>query len=518
MAFSTKGLVSDAVLERQRNVVEEADSTAQALARTLRYTKFQLSQVFVEGPGEDLEAYRAEVDSLSELARDIEAELARASASFRSNQEAEEVDVAGVAARLPRDAVLVEYVKYSHRELEPERGVPRYMMLVVGPEGDAYITGLGEASVIDGLVQEWHTHMTRVAASGRQPNIIDLEEHNELSSLLYDAVWRPAAEHVAEAEAVILAPDGALNMLAFACLRDGGRGYLVERHRFHYASAGRDVYRLEPAEEEAMGLFALGDPDFGAVASDRVAATKAHGDSVIQVAFVTRNVRSACSELSEIEVTPLPGTRRELELIAEAWEQATVEPVLTCYGEEASEEYFKAEAPGKRVIHLATHGYFLGGACRPEEVGAEYVGENPLLLSGLFFAGANLHGEGAESAGADDGILTAYEVSGMDLKGAELVVLSACETGLGEVAEGEGVYGLRRAFQMAGARTVVSALWPVSDEATADLMGRIYLNQKSGPATTLRQAQLESIREQRESGIPDHPFTWAAFVAVGGWD
>jgi CHAT domain-containing protein/tetratricopeptide (TPR) repeat protein len=515
---STKGLVSDVVLERQRSVVDEADSTTQALARTLRYTKFQLSQVFVEGPGEDLEAYRSEVDSLSGLARDLEAELARASASFRLRQEAGKVDAAGVAARLPENAVLVEYVRYNHRELKPGRLIPRYVMLVLRPAGDAFITALGDASEIDGLVQDWHGHMMRVAESGSEPTIIDLTEHDELSRRLYDVVWRPAAELAGGAGAIIVAPDGALNTLAFGCLRDGGSEYLIEKHRFHYASAGRHVFRPEPAGGEAMGLFALGDPDFGAVASERVAAARASGDSVVQVAFATRNVRSACSELGDVEVTPLPGTRREVELIAGAWERATVEPVIACYGEEASEERFKAEAPGRRVIHLATHGYFLGGACRPEDVGADYVGENPLLLSGLFFAGANLHGAGADSAGADDGILTAYEVSGMNLDGAELVVLSACETGLGEVAEGEGVYGLRRAFQMAGAQTVVSALWPVSDKATADLMGRLYLEPEGGPAGTLREAQLESIRALREDGLPDHPFTWAAFIAVGGWE
>ena len=106
-----------------------------------------------------------------------------------------------------------------------------------------------------------------------------------------------------------------------------------------------------------------------------------------------------------------------------------------------------------------------------------YTGENPLLLSGLFLAGGNLHGQGADTAGLEDGILTAYEVSAMDFSGVELVVLSACETGLGMIQEGEGVYGLRRAFQMGGARTVISALWPVSDKWTTDLMSGLYNRQ-----------------------------------------
>jgi CHAT domain-containing protein len=110
-----------------------------------------------------------------------------------------------------------------------------------------------------------------------------------------------------------------------------------------------------------------------------------------------------------------------------------------------------------------------------------------------------------------------YEVSAMDLKGTELVVLSACETGLGEVAEGEGVYGLRRAFQMAGARTVVSALWPVSDQATAEMMSSLYARDDESLPDAMRRVQLEKISELRSEGSVDHPFTWGAFIALGDW-
>jgi CHAT domain-containing protein len=199
------------------------------------------------------------------------------------------------------------------------------------------------------------------------------------------------------------------------------------------------------------------------------------------------------------------------------------EPADIYLGRDAGEDRFKSEAPGKRVIHLATHGYFLGGACQPEQQDREfasdmaYVGENPLLLSGLFLAGANLHGEGADSLAAEDGILTAFEISAMDLTGTRMVVLSACETGLGRVEEGEGVYGLRRAFQMAGARSVISALWTVSDEATADMMSQLYERQEESIPETMRRIQLEKIRELRLAGQPDHPYIWAGFIAMGDW-
>ena len=118
---------------------------------------------------------------------------------------------------------------------------------------------------------------------------------------------------------------------------------------------------------------------------------------------------------------------------------------------------------------------------------------------------------------AEDGILTAYEVSAMDLAGTDIVVLSACETGLGKVEEGEGVYGLRRAFQMAGARTVISALWPVSDKETAELMGDLYGRVGESIPETMQRIQKSRIAAIRENNGVDHPYTWAAFLALGDW-
>jgi CHAT domain-containing protein/Tfp pilus assembly protein PilF len=514
--FASKGQVSDGIFEQRRSLISETDAATLELAEDLRIAKFRLSKLFVEGPDEDRDAYRTKVDSLAGVANDLEADLWRRSASFRENRERQEVDGPRIADALPQGAVLIEYVRYDSQEIAPERLVPRYMAIVLKPDGAVVVVDLGEADSIDILVGKWRDHMLRVASSGRSPTIIEQEEYDRLSGDLYDKVWKPLEPHATGKGIVFLAPDGALNLVAFAGLKTPDGEYLVEKHTLHYLSAGRDLVRLEHRGSPSVGLLALGDPNYGAKASDRLAALSEPPDSVLQVAFRTRNLRSSCGALNEIKVSPLPGTRREVELISKRWEETTFEPVVDCYGDDASEERFKAEAPGKRVIHLATHGYFLGGACLGEEAGDIYVGENPLLLSGLLFAGANLHGEGADSVGAEDGILTAYEVSALDLEGTELVVLSACETGLGEITQGEGVYGLRRAFQMAGARTVVSALWPVS-EATVEMMGRLYARRDENLPEAMRRVQLERIKELRAGGGIDHPFTWGAFIAVGDW-
>ncbi len=515
--ISSKGQVSDGIFERRRDLVEETDSTTLAIADRLRNVKVYLSQLYVRGPGEDIGDHRARLDSLGTIANALEADLARQSASFRRRREAETVGPEKLASLLPEGSGLLEFLRYDYMELPNETPVGRYLVLVLRPDEEPALVDLGGAERIDAAVEKWRAHLLRLAESGRLPNIVDQQEYERLSRDLYAAVWKPVERYIEGSRTVFVAPDGALNLIAFAGLEARAGEYLIERHALHYLSAGRDLARLEYEPEQALGLFALGDPDYGASATNRVAAMPAPEDSVIQVAFATRNLRSGCGALSDMEVPSLPGTRREVELVSRSWEENTVEPVVTCFGLEASEEFFKAEAPGKRVIHLATHGYFLGGACRPDSAGTDYVGENPLLLSGLFLAGANLHGDGADSLGADDGILTAYEVSAMDLKGTGLVVLSACETGLGEVAQGEGVYGLRRAFQMAGARTVVSALWPVSDEATADMMGGLYTRGDTPLPDTMRRIQLEKIEALRSERNIDHVFTWGAFIGVGDW-
>lgn len=143
---------------------------------------------------------------------------------------------------------------------------------------------------------------------------------------------------------------------------------------------------------------------------------------------------------------------------------------------------------------------------------------SPLLLSGLALAGAN-HRDSA-AAGEEDGVLTAEEIAGLDLTGVEWAVLSACDTGVGEIQAGEGVFGLRRAIQVAGVRTVIMSLWPVDDQATRRWMAALYhgrLMLQQDTATAVREAALSELRARREAKESAHPFYWAAFVAAGDW-
>jgi len=221
-------------------------------------------------------------------------------------------------------------------------------------------------------------------------------------------------------------------------------------------------------------------------------------------------------------------------------------PVVLC-GMNASESTVKAHAGEASVLHVATHGFFLTGSCpsatsraraiggielEDEESGAApgpiapgapagstiSAGEHPLRLSGLALAGANAR----ETAlpGTDDGILTAEEITALDLSSVQWAVLSACDTGVGDVRAGEGVFGLRRAFQIAGAKTIIMSLWSVDDQSTREWMERLYaarLQQGVDTAQAVHDATVGVLRDRRARGESTHPFYWAAFLAAGDW-
>jgi len=241
-------------------------------------------------------------------------------------------------------------------------------------------------------------------------------------------------------------------------------------------------------------------------------------------------LRGACGDLPSLHFEPLGETRREVRDIARLW---TDSPARVLESREATEREFKRAAPGKLVLHLATHGFFLSNECDPAVASGRGVGGlavaprnhpgleaagNPLLLSGLALAGANRRATLA--ANDEDGILTAEEVASLDLDGVDWAVLSACDTGLGEFTKGEGVFGLRRAFQIAGAHTVIMSLWSVEDAATRHWMRALYtgrLKQQLSTADAVSQAGLTVLRARRAAKQSTHPFYWGGFVAAGEW-
>jgi hypothetical protein len=351
--------------------------------------------------------------------------------------------------------------------------------------------------------------------------------------------------------------------VSFAALPVENGRYLIDTGpSFHYLAAERDLVDLDLDPPAGNDLLALGDPDFDHDAVERAgpAAPAGRVPPAAEPAF--RGARSSCGEFTTLRFTPLHAAGQEVERIADLWRaqgrpfirMSGHEPetrdggtdadargtpsALVLSGTEANERAFKENAPGKRIVHLATHAFFLGDACAPATTrpGGDSVsrrppgglppddgpppagGDSPLLLSGIALAGANSRADAPP--GEEDGILTAEEIAALHLEGTEWAVLSACNTGSGVIQPGEGVLGLRRAFQTAGARTVIMSLWPVDDRATSAWMSALYdehLVQKRTTLDATRAATGRVLRDRREKGLSTHPYFWAGFVAAGDW-
>jgi CHAT domain-containing protein/tetratricopeptide (TPR) repeat protein len=492
-----------------------------------------------------IEARRRQIQELTEQKEELERALSRKSVAFRQEQAARHLGPKELQAALPADAALIDFLEYSHRSPTPgkkgKKGgwqserrltafvVRRYSLVRIdlGPAGP-----LGEA------LQRW-----RLALQRRFRTEGDVQLAAEVRRL----VWRPLEPHVSGARLVLVSPDGALTRVPLVALPGSKKGsYLLE----DLALAVVPVPQLLPellvprpgARQPEPSLVLVGDVRYDAA-----------GGNAAAVADSRTAPRRGANGL--FHWSALPNTGAEVAAIAAAFRRQNVRAAVRLLQQgQATEAAVRQAAPAHRYLHFATHGYFAPKELRSALADVSHgqvpvasnlferrgvAGFHPGLLSGLVLAGANR----PVDPGNDDGILTALEVEAMDLSAVELAVLSACETGLGEEAGGEGLLGLQRAFQLAGARAVVAGLWQVDDAATRKLMTAFYRNlweKKLPRLEALRQAQLRMLQEgdawMQEEGIERGmvdvrvprerlpiedgrlaPYYWAAFSLSGDW-
>jgi CHAT domain-containing protein len=458
----------------------------------------QFSTLIFRGPGNrSLADYRQRLDALVGEQERLQAELSTRSALHRQAVTPITLDV--VRRSLPADAVLVEWFRYSpfvpKAKGDARWGAARYVVYVLKHDGEPVAIDLGAAQPIDDLVAEFRTASSDSASDYFQ----------EVGKELYQKLIKPLHPHLAQNKRLLLSPDGALNLAPFAALQDERGEYLLQQFELTHLTSGRDLPRMAAESSPRGDAVVLADPDYGQPPS---------GGPPVDADL--KPSRSADLDRSGLVFTPLGGTAAEATQL-QALLQLDKQNVLT---KDRATEARLRQLHGPRILHMATHGFFLNdrqatASLKSLGFGSEALplslGENPLLRSGLALAGANTRHSGA----TDDGILTAAEAAQLDLLGTGLVVLSACKTGVGTVQNGEGVYGLRRALVLAGAQTQIVSLWKVSDEATQELMIDYYrrLLKGEGRSGALREAQAMMIAKPARQ----HPYYWAAFIAIGDW-
>jgi len=518
----SRGILLEEIASRRRLIRDLDDPDLEILARAALEARSRLANLYLRGPeSEDQARFRERLEAAARGKEEAEAALAEASASFREETRSGGLDA--VRDRIPDDAALVAYVRYPGGS-RVQDAVPTYAVFgVSGPSGDPWYVDLGPAAAIDARVREWRE---AVAASGVPAGPLAREAEARVRSAgaaLREAVLDPIAGHLASARRVLVVPDGTLHMVNLAALPDSSGGYLVESDPlFHQLPSERSLLREAPAPSGKPTLLAIGGPAFDLEvrprhpAADLVAAGRPN--------IPQRGADLDCDEYLELEFQRLPEAEKESREVAKLWRGGNRGAADVLTGAEATESAFKAAAPRHSVLHLATHGYFLDPDCARTANDAPAGGErwgnaagDPLLLSGLALAGANRH---TSATGGDDGILSAEEIATLDLRGVIWAVLSACDTGRGASVPGEGVFGLQRAFQTAGARTVIMSLWPVDDRTTREWMETLYRARwQNGleTAEAVREAARSLLRERRERNASTSPIGWGAFIAAGDW-
>jgi tetratricopeptide (TPR) repeat protein len=547
----------------EERLARDQPELAPTLARLAQVRGLLANLAFQSPAARQADAWREQLNRLREAKEDLEADLTRRSAGYRAQKQAERLNSAEVAAALPARTALVDFLEYTH--FTPTQGGKgpfqserRLLAFVLRRARPVATVSLGQARTIDESVRTWRRALDSRRGGALQTAAAELGRR----------LWEPLKPHLGDARTILIAPDGLLSFFPFAALPGSKSGsYLIEDLAIAYIASGRHAVQAlaEPTALAGRGLLAVGDVDFQADPGQSVPSARTE----LGVRVIAQRTG----------FKPLPGTgpeaRRACALFQAAFADQPAE-VLTRVGPTEAEIKRRIDGGHLRVVHLGTHGFFesparvaaLRASALPEHAFALTVEPNkpgesdadfaltPLLRSGVVLAGggrepdAGLPDLSSDAPAREDGILTAEEVHSLDLRGTELVVLSACETGLGVSEYGQGVLGLQRAFQAAGARATVASLWKVDDTATTVLMEQFYTNlwvKKLTKLEALRQAQLAVLNDPglvtkrraelaKERGIgetavkvPDggrvgtpnsrdarsDPSLWAAFVLSG---
>jgi CHAT domain-containing protein/tetratricopeptide (TPR) repeat protein len=508
-----KGLLAEiSAARRERVLAERFPELGGALAE-LSTARREIAEQALRGPTrrgmEEADELKLRLSELADRRDALEDQITDALPEDALALDLDRVDVGSVVASLPHDAALVEFVRYNGAERQRSRGAARYAAFVAlaGRSDEVRMVDLGDAARVAQLVQDFRA---AIVPGEALRDMVRTKRGSEpvgervAGGALRAAVLDPLDAELDGRTRLIVAPDGELYSVPFEVLPAQGGGRLIDSYHFSYVDTGRDVLTFANPPEPPEGgpaVVAAPDYDLGRLPTDKASALA-------------------------MRFEPLAGTRREGEIVGE---RLGTRPLM---GADALERTVRGlEAPS--ILHLATHGFFIANpmwdvdsgvamSLRLITVGAAATPlppdprrwenlDDPLVRCGLALAGANVALRGGEAPPeAEDGLLNGQDILDMNLLGTELVVASACDTGLGDLSAGEGVFGLRRAFTHAGARTLVMSLWKVPDGATQRLMETFYtrLAEGKGCAEALRCAQLEFAAE-----LP--PSDWGAFICHG---
>jgi CHAT domain-containing protein/tetratricopeptide (TPR) repeat protein len=521
VAAASRMLVLDAEIERQRILSATKDPRLSARAGRLKAARERFAYLLVRNEGargsrsDPIEGARREL-------RDAEREMIAKLPQLLPGTAASRVSLAALRRGLPAGAALVAFFQYRRGGAGDA-----YTAFVLGRSGPPHVVSLGPAVEIDWRIQQWREAL--LSSHG------DAVSRRRAGEALRQAVWDPISRRLGDARSVFVVPDGGLHLVPLIGLPAQGGGYLVEQGwAFHTLTAERDLLTRGAAPGPGPWL-AVGGVDYDRAAGQEAALARPGADVLRggEPAAAAAWDSDGCANRPLPYFGALPGSLAEVEELKTLWRRLPAKPpkrrapLTLLVGGEATKQALLRAVPGQRLVHLATHGFASAGPCTRVRPALRGVGSLVLApapaggelepSAGLVLAGANRLA--TAGPGERNGILTALEILDLDLHAADWVVLSACDSGLGTIRAGEGMVGILRAFQVAGAKTVIVSLWPVDDQAAQGWMRELYRARFEGHLSTiaaLRQASLRGLRASRDRG-DDNPARWAGFIATGQW-
>jgi tetratricopeptide (TPR) repeat protein len=525
--FKRKGAILEIQKRYQEAIFYTGNPESAKLFQELSGVRARLSKLtFARPEREDEKSFKQKKADLKNEKDRLEAQLSRLSQPFAMKQEMAKADCEKIARLLVPQTALVEFArietiksKNKDKAALPERYIS--FVLHAGDGNRISMVDLGDANKIDRIVSQYKQEIYR--SGNAKKDVV-----TGTSQKLYDLVFKPLLKDLGTVKEIFISPDGNLNLMPFEVLQGPDGRFLIEDYTFNYLASGRDIIGFGKNPGSDGKYLLMGDPDFNLGSDEKMAVLNSINIKNDMEMLLAK--RSA--NFNEVSFEPLHYAKEELEAISGIMGKQKSELYT---GKEALEEILMNK-PGPEILHLATHGFFLNDQDLPssgrgwqtadlpekDEHPSDRIDrvinvENPLLRSGILLAGAK-RSLISGNTGKNDGIVTAEKILGLKVHGTKMVVLSACDTGLGEVKSGEGVFGLRRAFTQAGAKSLVMSLWKVPDRETKELMVQFYRNIKSGAMNrchALRQAVLEQMKIVKQRYGHANPRYWGAFVFMG---
>ena len=446
--------------------------------------------------------------AVEDRTEDFEKELTRKSAEFSAGQKSIRVNFTELQKKLAKDEVAIEFVNFDYYNkkwtdstiygayvIRPTDSVPQFIPLC-------------EAKKLDKLFEVAGKNATTMVNSFYRGTKVTNTNKEVLSDSLYNLVWKPLEPYLAGVKKIAYSPSGKLYAVAFNALQDANKKLLIDKYDLQQYTSTREIVLRgsDSLTTKPNNIALFGDAKFSL---DTANMNVTFTDQNVSVNYVLPNTRGEMNN----SWAALPGTFKEVNQIESLFKENKLE--ASVYTQvNASEQNIKSlSGQSPQILHLATHGFFLPDPAldkNKKDKSRYELAKDPLLRSGLVLAGGNYAwGGGQPLAGREDGILTAYEISQLDLGQTDLVVLSACETALGDVKGSEGVFGLQRSFKMAGVKNMIVSLWQVPDKETAELMTSFYSNLLNGkPMDEAFSIAQTAMRKKYD------PFYWAAFVLI----